>query len=201
MIEPTRFPTLSSYLAALPHGLASYPECRTKGAILRSVLDDSPIGADPSALPQTLQALIADRPPLTAWVSAVHTDAIFHAHCDLHAPTDEAMLAWTFERSTRVGRSQAYRHLLEVAGPRMLLRTGVRMHGFFQRGTELEIPELTATGATLVLSHPPHLHSRLNRLSNVALIRALIDLTGGQDGRAEMVETTSTHARYVASWK
>jgi hypothetical protein len=115
---------------------------------------------------------VHERPLLTAWVPAVHADAMFHVYCDLHARTDRAMLDWTYERSSRVGRSQAYRHLLAVAGPRMLLRTSVRMHGLFQRGTDIELAALSDKGAELVLSHPPHLHSRLNQLSNVALSRA-----------------------------
>ena len=200
MLDAARFPTLTAYLAALPEGLASYPTCRTKGAIVRSVLDEGGLAAQAPHLPEELAALVRDRPPLTAWLPAAHADAVFHLYCDTHAPSEQAMLDWTYERSTRFGRSQTYRHIFNAAGPRMLLRTGVRMHGFFQQGTELEVPELTATRATVVLKHPPHLHSRLNQLSNVALLRAIVDLTGGKDGRCEMVESTPTFARYVTHW-
>ncbi|MBN8612899.1 MAG: hypothetical protein J0L92_20075 [Deltaproteobacteria bacterium] len=200
MLDAARFPTLSAYLAALPEGLASYPACRTKGAIVRSVLDEGDLVTQAPHLPEELAALVRDRPPLTAWIAAVHADAVFHLYCDTHAPSDQAMLDWTYERSTRFGRSQTYRHIFNAAGPRMLLRTGVRMHGFFQMGTELEVPELTAGSAKVVLKHPPHLHSRLNQLSNVALLRAIVDLTGGSNGKSEMVEHTPTHARYVVTW-
>lgn len=200
MLDP-RFTTLSAYLAALPAGLDSYPECRTKGAIVRSAIDDSDLGPAVELLPAPLAALVRERPPLTAWVPAVHSDAIFHAHCDLYARTDRAMLDWTYLRSSRASSSKAYRHLLTVAGPRFLLRTGVRLHGFFQEGTDLVIPELEASRAVIVLSHPPHLHSRLNQLSNVALIRALVELTGGRDAVCDMVEHGPAGARYVATWR
>ncbi len=200
MLDAARFPTLTAYLAALPEGIASYPECRTKGAIVRSVLDEADLTVYAPQLPDALAALVRERPPLTAWIPAAHADAVFQLYCDTNAPTEQAMLDWTYERSTRFARSQTYRHIFNAAGPRMLLRTAVRMHGFFQHGTDLEVPELTATGAIVVLKHPPHLHSRLNQLSNVALLRAIVDLTGGKDGTCEMVEHTATFARYVTKW-
>lgn len=200
MLDAARFPTLSAYVAALPDGLESYPACRSKGALVRSVLDEADLTTHAPSLPPPLAALLTDRPPLTAWIPATLTDAVFHLYCDTHAPTDEAMLAWTYERSSRMGRSQTYRHILAVAGPRVLLRTGVRMHGFFQQGTELEIPALTAGRAELVLRHPPHLHARLNQLSNVALLRALVDLTGGKNAACDMVARDAKHARYVVTW-
>lgn len=200
VLDAARFPTLSAYLGGLPAGIDSYPECTTKGAIVRSVLDEADLSVHVSHLPQALAALVRERPPLTAWIPAVHADAIFHLYCDTNAPSDQAMLDWTFERSTRFAKSQTYRHIFNAAGPRMLLRTGVRMHGFFQHGTDLEIPELTAAGAVLVLKHPPHLHSRLNQLSNVALLRAIVHLTGGKDGSCEMVDRAPTFARYVTKW-
>jgi hypothetical protein len=71
----------------------------------------------------------------------------------------------------------------------------------FQHGTDLVIPELEADRALLVLSHPPHLHSRLNQLSNTALIRAVVDLTGGLDTHVEMLEQGPTGAKYSARWR
>jgi uncharacterized protein (TIGR02265 family) len=199
VLDAARFPSLSAYVAALPAGLASYPECVTKGALVRSILDEVDLSDVP--LPTELAAMVRERPLLTAWVSAVHADAMFHVYCDLHARTDQAMLEWTYERSARVGRSQAYRHLLAVAGPRMLLRTSVRMHGLFQRGTEIELAILGEKQAELVLTHPPHLHSRLNQLSNVALLRAVVDVTGGKETACEMTAHDARTARYVVRWK
>lgn len=201
MVDAARFPSLFAYLAALPAGLDSYPECRTKGAIVRSAIDDSDLSSVVDAIPAPIAALLRERPPLTAWVPAVHADSIFHLHCDLHARTERAMLEWTYTRSTRASSQKTYRHLLAVAGPRFFLRAGGQLHGLFQQGTELEIPELAGERAVLVLAHPPHLHSRLNQLSNVALIRALIDLTGGKETQVEMVEPGPTGARYVATWR
>jgi hypothetical protein len=199
VLDAARFPSLSAYVASLPAGLASYPECATKGALVRSIVDEIDLTDVP--LPAELATMVRERPLLTAWVPAVHADAMFHVYCDLHAPTDREMLEWTYERSSRVGRSQAYRHLLAVAGPRMLLRTSVRMHGLFQRGTDIELASLGETRAELVLSHPPHLHSRLNQLSNVALLRAVVDVTGGKETVCEMIAHDARSARYVVRWR
>jgi hypothetical protein len=201
VVDAARFPSLSSYLAALPAGIDSYPECRTKGAIVRSAIDDSDLMGVVDVAPAPIASLLRERPPITAWVPAVHADAIFHMHCDLHARSERAMLDWTYVRSTRASSSKAYRHLLAVAGPRFFLRTGAQLHGLFQQGTHLVVPELEGRRALLVLSHPPHLHSRLNQLSNVALVRALVDLTGGKETHVEMIEQSPTGARYEASWK
>lgn len=199
MHDTARFPSLSRYLTALPEGLSSYPGCRTKGAIVRSVFEEGM--SLPEGLPEPLEELARSRPPLTAWVPAVHADALFHLQCDLAHLDEDGMLAWTYERTARVGRSQAYRHLLSAAGPRALLRTSVRMHGFFQQGTELDLHELTQNHAAMGLRYPAHLHSRLNLLSNVALLRALVELTGGQDVECAMTHQDPTTARYDVRWR
>jgi hypothetical protein len=69
----------------------------------------------------------------------------------------------------------------------------------FQKGTDLEVT-LVKGGAKITLKNPPHLHSDLNRLSNVALLRAVVELTGGKKVTCEMSDTTPTRAVYDSRW-
>lgn len=201
VLDRARFPGLSAYLDALPAGLASYPECQSKGALVRSALDEVDLSAHLGALPEPVAAVVDARPALTEWVSAVVTDAVFHAVCDLRFPTEEAVMTWTYERTRRVAKSQAYRHFLAVAGPGFFLRVATRTHSFFQRGTEMAVELLEPNRSIVAMHHPPHLHSRLNQLTNVALLRAVVDMTGGLRTRSEMIEHGPTGARYECRWE
>lgn len=50
------------------------------------------------------------------------------------------------------------------------------------------------------MSFPPHLHSRLNLLSNVGMFRGIVRVTGGQTPQANMTRFSATDADYECTW-
>jgi hypothetical protein len=180
-VDPARFPTLAEYLDRLPSGLLAYPDCRSKAGLVRSALEGHDLAHVAGELPDPVRAMIVSPPPLTQWVPAVLSDAVFHVVCDTFYPTPEDMLRWTYDRTMAMAKSPTYRTLVRALGPPVFFKIAERVHGMFQRGTELEV-ELAKSAAKILLKNPAHLHSDLNRLSNVALIRAVVELTGGQAG-------------------
>jgi hypothetical protein len=199
-LDPQRFPTLAAYIRSLPHGLASYPECKTKGTVVRSALDDAGLAAHLEALPDEVGELVRSPPTITAWVPAVLSDSVFHAACDLACFDEEAVIRWSYERSVRVGGWRVYRQLLSVAGPRFFLRMAERTHALFQKGTDAQVVDLEANRCRVLFTHPPHLHSPLNQASNVGLLRAAIELVGGADVTCRMTESDERHAVFVCTW-
>jgi hypothetical protein len=195
----TSFPHLEQYLSRLPAGMASYPDCKSRGTLVLSSLvghDLSPVLED---LPAPLGNLVRHPPLPGAWVPAVHSDAIFFAVADTFHPTADAVLAWTRERTLHTARSKMYRALTRMTGPRVALRMTATVHGMFQRGTNMSAESIDG-GMMLRLEHPPYLHGGLNHVANVAMIEVLLEIAGGVTTSVEMLESGPRGAVYRARW-
>ncbi|MBX3272994.1 MAG: hypothetical protein KF729_22215 [Sandaracinaceae bacterium] len=199
MLDEARFPTLAAYLASLPAGLDSYPQARSKGTLLRSSLDGHRVEPLLDGLPERLAALISSPPPAGVWVPAVHSDAVFHVVRDHYYPSDEAVRAWTLERTRATVHKPMYRALVRVAGPAVLLRMGAKVHGLLQQGTSVDVV-VEGRRVEVTERFPPHLHSREVLLANVALLESLVEITGGASPAAAMLDESPTRARYECTW-
>ncbi len=199
MGEPP-FPHLAEYLAKLPNGLASYPACLTKGALLRSSLAHARFHPSWTSLPPVLRAALESPPLPSDWVSTVVTDSAFYVVADTYYPTVEALMQWTYERTLQTANLPVYRMLTSVAGLPAFLRGAAKLHGFFQRGTDVRI-KIAGDEADVRLEHPPHLHGGLNHLSNEPVFRAVLDAAGAKDTSVEMLESAPTFARYRARFR
>ena len=198
-VDPTRFPALRAYLDTLPAELESYPECQAKGSMVASALEGHDLSAELDGLPQVLVDLVREPPPATRWIPLVWSEALFHVVCDAFYPSEEAVIAWTYRRTVAMARKPMYRRLASVAGPRFFLRLGSSVHQLFERGTSMK-----ASGGDrrtrVELTHPPHVHSRLNKTSNIGMFRGIIEVTGGENGACTMRDCTSTGAIYECTW-
>jgi len=200
VVDPARFPTLAAYLAQLPQGLESHPQCQAKGSQIRTAIEGHDLGEDAAALPEPIRELFEMPPPATAWVPMVYSDAVFHSVCDRYYPTEEQMLAWCHRRTMAIVRSPMYRRLVAVAGPKMFFRLADRVFFLFERGSEMSI-DVGDGLARIEVTHPPHLHSRLNHLGNVAVMEALLEITGGREPRCELVESRATGLVLECRWE
>lgn len=194
-----RYPKLTEYLASLPDGLASYPECKAKGTLIKSIIEGQLADDLTDGAPVELANVIRNPPTFNQWVPATWSDALFYLVVDRKYPTEEAMIDWCYKRTLKMGQSAMYRALVRAAGPKALLKMGAKVHDMFQRGTTLRV-ELGAKEAELFLEHPPYLHGGWNHLSNVGLFRALLRMTGVHHPQADMVESAPKLARYVLAW-
>ena len=200
-IDAARFPSLAAYVDALPDGLASYPDCRSKGTLLRSSLDHHDTEDMAKGIGPVLADILRSPPPAGVWAPAVYNDALFHAACDLHYPSDEAMLRWCRDRTDAMANNPLYRAIIRLPTPRMIVSIASRFHDLFQRGTTLTVIDSSATHANARLSFPPHLHSRLNALSNVAMFEVLLEQVNAKRVRVTMTEQSPTHALYACRWR
>jgi hypothetical protein len=199
VIDVVRYPALSAYLSRLPDGLDSYPECASKGSMVRSALEGHDVRADASHLPAALAELIEAPPPPTRWIPLVCAEAIFHLVCDRYYPSEEAAIEWSYQRTLAMAASPLYRKLVTVAGPGLLLKIGSRVHGLFERGTSV-LADVRGTTARVELLHPPHVHSPLNQVTNVGMLRAIIEITGGKNIRCKMTRSSPRGAVFECSW-
>ena len=199
IVDPARFPALSEYLGTLPAGMDSYPDCQAKGSMVVSALEGHDLSAELDALPPVLVELVRDPPPPTRWIPLVWSEALFHVVCDSFYPGEEAVIAWTYRRTVAMARKPMYRRLASAAGPRFFLRLGAGVHQLFERGTSMKVS--SGDRRTRVrLTHPRHVHSTLNKVSNIGMFRAIIEITGGKNGVCTMTQCTPTGAAYDCSW-
>ncbi len=200
MVDAVRYPSLTAYLSRLPDGVDSNPECEAKGSMVRSALEDHDLAPELAHLPAPIAELVASPPPATRWVPLVHAEGIFHAVCDRFYPTDDAVLEWTYRRTMSMVVSPMYRRLATAAGPGFFLKMGARVHGLLERGTRVAITVDDKT-ARMELSHPPHVHSPLNHMSNVAMLRGVIEVTGGKNPRCHMRRSRPEGAEFDCVWE
>ncbi len=188
------------YLAALPEGLDSYPECQTKGSLFRSALAGHDVN-ELKGLPEVLHKHIHDPPPAGLWIPAVHVIATVHAICDRYYPSEQEVLAWGMRRTSTVAAHTFYRPLLRVSGPRVFFSMTARVNRLFQRGTSFDM-EVNERGRSVArLSFPPYLHTRLSLLGTISLCNRVVELTGGTPLGTEMAELGPTFALFDCRWK
>ncbi|MEM9187542.1 MAG: hypothetical protein AAGF12_00100 [Myxococcota bacterium] len=194
------FPLLSAYLAGLPDGLASYPECQTKASIAHTFTDGHGFELRDD-LPDSMAEFVRSPPPGGVWTSAVLADAFFHLACDLFYPSEEATHRWCYRRTMRMAESSLYRALFRFSSPRTFFAMSARTSRIFHRGTTITAEELTPDRAVSRFAFPPHLRSRRKLLSNLALSEAMIRLTGGRDPVVTLLEAGPTHALFESRWQ
>lgn len=194
-----RYPRVASYLAALPDGLRSYPECASKASLLRSALEGHDLSAE-GALPAEIVELIRDVPPVSVWVPAVAVNVVFHAVCDLYYPSEAAVIEWSRARTRRMAKNPLYRGVLRLGGPRALIRIATKLDRMFQRGTHIT-SDIGRGAATIRLTHPPHLVSALNQRANIGMFEAMVEITGGAEPRCEVTGAGPEGATFSITWR
>lgn len=199
VLDPGRFPRLAEYIARLPEGLDSYPECRAKGTLVVTALEGHDLERIGDDLPPQVLEMLRDPPATGIWVPGTMSDAVFYAIVDAFYPTEEEVFEWTRERTRRTSESRLYRALARVASPKTLLRMASAAHGLFQRGTELDAT-YGHNEATIRLTHPPHLHGGLNHRVNCPMFEEVLLGAGATQARVEMVESDPELAVYEAKW-
>ena len=201
MVDTLLFPTLSAYLSRLPDGLDSYPQCQAKGSMVISALEHHDLGPVLSHLPAELVELAGSPPPATRWLPLAHSESIFHAVCDRFYPKEADVIDWCYRRTWAMAKSPMYRRLGSVAGPRFFLRIAASVHRMFERGTSMTVAFSDASSARVELQHPPHAHSPLNKVSNVGMLRAIVEMTGGVSPDCKMTRCGPEGAVFDCTWE
>lgn len=198
-VDRQRYPTLAWYIDQLPEGLASYPDCKTKGSLVLSAIEGHDVSDLRDGLPEMVAATIHNPPSAGLWMHGTLSDAVSYVMVDAFYPTEEAAMQWTRERTRRTSQKKIYRAFARATGPSVLLRAAVAVHGLFQRGTDLEV-ERTEFGASARLTHPAYLHGGLSHRFNVPMFEEMIGQVGGRDTTASLTASEPEFATYEISW-
>lgn len=196
-----QFPQLEAYIKRLPHGLDSYPEALAKASLLRSVADVRPIPRQArEALPPALATLLEAPPPVTHWVSQVHTHALLLVLRDCVCSDQEDFVRFCYLRQRELFQSPMYRVMFALATPGMLFRAFALRWGSLHRGTSLSIRDRTDTSVRLELEHAPHLWDPEVSLATAAGLRVVLDLSGAVGATVEAGHASNRRTTFHGQW-
>ena len=196
-----QFPQLEAYIKRLPHGLDSYPEALAKASLLRSVADVRPIPRQArEALPASLATLLEAPPPVTHWVSQVHTHALLLVLRDSVCSDQEDFVRFCYLRQRELFQSAMYRVMFALATPGMLFRAFALRWGSLHRGTSLSIRERTDTSVHLELDHAAHLWDPEVSLATAAGLRVVLDLSGALGATVEVGHSSDEQTVFHGQW-
>lgn len=198
-MDASRFPHAARYLAALPRGLASHPQCEVKGSVLRQLTDSSPVPFPSEGLPPELAALV-EHPPLPSdWISEVHFNTLMLAHEDVIDPT--VFRRWVYDRNRALFSSSLYRILFVVVSPDRLIAGMAHRWRAFRRGTELVTLERRKNYVLVELRHPTNLYED-HALTNLTVaVTAAVDAAGGKHTSVRLARREPERAQIELSWE
>jgi len=201
---PATLLSLERYLAILPDALASFPEAKVSGAIVRAFLADPRVELPLDAgLPAAIEQLVRAPPADDDWVPVVHFCALQAIVYDCVFAGRGGMVAfeaWTFERNLRLLRGPQYAELVAVQNPELLLMAYHARWSAFYRGCPLEVMEGGKSSLVLRLSYPPHSWPNLSRLALAEAFRAGLLVAGGKAPKVTAKELSSRVARFDVAW-
>ncbi|MEM6293543.1 MAG: hypothetical protein AAGA54_19880 [Myxococcota bacterium] len=148
------FERLRAYLAQLPAGLDSFPECQAKASVHRRVLAYSK--APLLGLPEPLQTLVDDPPPANTWIPQCQALALIVAAVEAQQVDGPAENAWIQAAAGHVFNSPMYRILMWAATPRLLFKGAHLRWSAFFRGSTLSAT-VDGSSAEIVLDCPHQL--------------------------------------------
>ncbi|MBC8070181.1 MAG: hypothetical protein IAG13_17740 [Deltaproteobacteria bacterium] len=190
-------PRLAAYLAGLPDGLASWPEIRAKGSMVRAALRVRPIALEPQAevLPR-LRELI-EHPPLDSmWMTEVEYCALSLLVADLHDLDDAGFCRFWYDVMSSLVRSRLYSVMLRWVSAPTLLRSTAARWGTFHRGTELRGVAI-GDGLQLDLSFPSGLLPQPFIDGYTSVWQAMIDHSSSRGAVAQLAAVDSRSATWT----
>jgi hypothetical protein len=183
-------PRTTAWLAGLPRGLDSYPECLVKGSLLRRLVKSQSLQPHLPLLPPELLGWFESPPLVSAWVPEVHLFAMLHALRDL-VYEEHALHTFVSAGIERMISSPLYKIMFLVVTPKRLLQGIGRRWDQFHRGTTM-----TATDREDVIDvhvdHPAHLYSATIRGLTAATFLTAVTAAGGRGYRVQAMHDEST---------
>ena len=200
-LDARRFPRVAQYLAGLPNGVASHPECTAKGSIVRSILEDKPIGDIPAgSLPESVRSLAEHFAPYSSWVTEVELMCLNLAFADYHRLSDAAYVERKYQQNRKLFDTFVYKLLMSFTSPVSLIEHAATRWGTLHRGPAMQVELTSQSSARLTLGFPANLYDKLLLDLNAAVFRAALVHGKAQAADVRVADFGSTHAVFDARW-
>lgn len=199
-----RYPSVTQYLAALPNGLASFPDAQVKAAVLLDAIQGHPVDADEGELPSEMLQLLREPPPVSSWVPEVLFNATMLATFDqdfAEVGGERAFLNWVYRRNLKLLDRPFFRVLFKVVSPSRLLIGAKHRWSAFHRGTKLDVVERDTTSGVVLLSYPATLFPSVALGAFGMSFRAAAETAGAKGVVVERTDPAPGESRYALTWR
>jgi hypothetical protein len=202
-LDPQRYPVAAAYLASLPQGLESHVSCQVRADVH---LDIPPLLASlPSdtTLPPSLRGFI-DGSARTEWIPETVANTLMLLVRDAVHKSDEALLAWDYERNVKLFNRPLNRALVYVMSTSLLVMGCAKRWSNFHRGTSLYATPIASTAgkksSRAVLSFPDGLYDRLLVDILCGAYRAALAAGKAKNAAVDVLEVERSKATFTVSW-
>ncbi|MBC8070033.1 MAG: hypothetical protein IAG13_16970 [Deltaproteobacteria bacterium] len=193
------YPTAAAYLAGLPAGLDSHPECLAyeahEGA--RRQLLERGTGVLDEPLAAVLRTQGSDR-----WIPDVH--GLVAQMMLVDALGEPAYLRWIYDEARRLYDRPFLRHLMRLLSPSLVLMGGASRWGALHKGSRLSALPLHKSGPRvtggITLEYPVGLFPPAFCRALAETFRAACDLAHASAATARLVEHGSTRSSFEIGW-
>lgn len=193
---------VEAYLAPLPEGLDSYPECGMKGATVRAYLGGLPAFTLSPDLPEPIAALFHRPPKSSAWVPEVVCHALITYVAFDVLGGEQAYLEHVHRTNYALFTSLAYRVLFKVLSPKQIVTQASARWDVFHTGTTLEpVGKIGRKGGKLAMRGPPHHWSPLLSRGYASSFRAAAEAGGARDVGFEITADGPGGWIFDARWR
>lgn len=187
---------MDAYLARLPAGLESYPQCRIKGAAFSPLVKSPPPGFDVSPLPEPLRSVVERPPSVTDWVPEVWFAALVHYLRDDVFDTDEACRAWNLEGLRNTLGGPLYRMRFAFLSPRRMAKMAPRSWSSFRQGSERTLLEEQPDHNVGRLDYPENLVDEFYMGFHGQSIELIYTLSRAKNPRFRLLDWTPTSSTF-----
>ncbi len=200
--DSRRCPRLAAYLAGLPAGLDSYPECVAKGSVIRDFVAHMPLGGrDVGVMPTILSEVVRQPPIATAWIPETHLAAMTLAVSDYCQLTDEqALSGWLSRLNRAIVANMWYRPLLFLATPHQLMSGAARTWATFHRGSPMTATRIAPKETDLTLTFPSKLMPRLLLGGFGLAFQFSVEASRGKNPKVVLTNADDQRATYSVRW-
>jgi hypothetical protein len=204
-IDRERFPRTAEYLALLPNGLASYPECSARAVIMERYARDHEKLARAPGFPAQIAAVYAGAAGSDEWIPEVVVQAAHLALRDARYPTDRALNDWTYELNRELFDKPILRSLMRLMSPTLIVVGSAKRWANFHRGTTLVAEAVRTTGGRAktraVVNFPENLFTRLFLESLERAFAAALAGARAKNPLVHLVESGARSARFEVTWE
>jgi hypothetical protein len=199
-----RYPRARAYLAALPNGFDTFPKCRARGEVYDDVRLHFPeLGQDPT-LPQPVIDFFKGRYE-KEWMPEVLGQVVNLMIRDAALPSDEAVLKWSYETSTRFFCDSPFRLLVRLLSPTLLVMGATQRWTAVHEGTELKTTPAARTDGvsrtTGRLTFPEGLFPELFLRGLALAFQVAVESARATEVSTRLASFSSTGAQYEIEWR
>jgi len=194
------FPRVERYLARLPYGFASYPDCLAKASVYRTFTESRSLKSFPwSKVRPEIATMLRTPVPHSAWISEVAVSSAILALTDHYGYDDEETVRWFHECNSALLTNRMYRAIMSLASPALMMKGAAHRWGNFHRGTGFGMAQ-EGNEAHITLRFPPFLFDAVVLRGLAEGIQIAVSMSRAKDAQVEIVSSNPQSAVYRLSW-